>query len=47
MPHPRSGHSEWRAGSGAQLLTPMPTLSSRGKEPSRPRKLQARTLAGS
>lgn len=47
VPHPRSGRSEWRAGSGAQLLTPMPALSSHGKEPSRPRKLQAHTLAGS
>ena len=47
VPHPKSEDHEWRAGSRAQLLTPVPDLSSHGKEPSRPRKMQAHTSAGS
>ena len=39
VPHPKSEHHEWRAGSRAQLLTPMPHLSSHSKEPSRPQKV--------
>ena len=36
---PKSEHHEWRAGSRAQLPTPMPHLSSHSTEPSRPKKM--------